>query len=167
MSTTHPPSRHLNQASPLPAVLVVDDNPDDVLFFRLAWEKARLANSDQFVGSREETLDYLEGRGKFSDRTLFPLPSVVVLDMRLPDGNALDLVRWLRGHKHFSKLAVLILSGYAREEEVRQAYQSGASSFLLKPSNPCHLEKTVGLIQSCWLAQNSSPDAQRARVMYE
>ena len=135
-----------------------------MLFFRLAWEKARLANPVRFVGSRKEAMDYLEGRGKFSDRTLFPLPAAVVLDMRLPDGNALELVRWLRGHKRFSKLGVLILSGYAREEEVKQAYQSGASSFVLKPANPCHLGQTVDLIQSSWLCQNPSTDTQRAQL---
>ena len=72
----------------LPAVLLVDDNPDDVFFFQLAWEKAQLASAVRFVASCREAKDYLDGAGQFRDRALYPVPSVVVLDMRLPDGRA-------------------------------------------------------------------------------
>jgi CheY-like chemotaxis protein len=140
-----------------PAVLWVDDNPDDLLLFQLAWEKAQVTNPVRYTTCRKEAMDYLEGRGKFSDRDAFPLPCVIVIDMCLPDGKASDFLRWIRAHPAFKKLVVIVLSGTANQEEVNEAYRSGANSFLLKSPNPRHLHTTVSLIQSYWLNRNSLP----------
>jgi CheY-like chemotaxis protein len=145
---------------PFPTALLVDDNPDDLLFFQLAWQKAGVRNPIRVAASRKEAVDYLEGHGKFADRSAYPLPSVIILDLRLPDGKGCELVRWIRGHSKLHQLYVVVLSGYAHEEQVREAYRSGANSFLLKASNPFELEKTVGIIQSAWLTQHG----QQTRV---
>jgi CheY-like chemotaxis protein len=139
------------------AVLWVDDNPDDLLLFQLAWEKAQVVNPVRCTSSRKEAMDYLEGRGKFADRNAFPLPCVVVIDMRLPDGKACDFLKWIRAHSRFKKLVVIVLSGTAHQEEVNEAYRSGANSFLVKSPNPRHLHETIGLIQTYWLNQNYLP----------
>jgi len=140
-----------------PTVLRIDDNPDDLLLFQLAWEKAQVANPVHCAACSKEAVDYLEGRGKFADRKAFPLPSVIVTDMRLPDGNASEFVRWIRSHPKLNKIVVIVLSGTARQEEINEAYRSGVNSFLLKSPNPRHLHNTVTLIQSYWLTQNFSP----------
>jgi CheY-like chemotaxis protein len=140
----------------LPAILQVDDNPDDLLFFQLAWEKAGVANPIRFAASQKEAVEYLEGRGKFEDRGAFPVPSVIVMDMRLPDGKATDFLRWIRGHPGFKKLVMIVWSGSAHEEEIAEAYRSGANSFLFKTSSPNQLQDTVNLICYYWLNQNLS-----------
>jgi len=148
-----PPLPHLRA----PVVLRVDDNPDDLLLFQLAWEKSRVANPIHCSASRTEAVEYLEGRGKFADREGFPLPAVIVIDMRLPDGNATQFLRWLRAHPKLNKLVVIVLSGTALQEDVNEAYRSGANSFLLKSPNSRDLQDTVRLIQSYWLGQNLPP----------
>ena len=140
-----------------PAVLWVDDNPDDLLLFQLAWEKAQVTNPIRCTTCRKEAMEYLEGRGKFSNRDAFPLPCVVVIDMRLPDGKASDFLRWIRCHPAFKSLVVIVLSGTANQEEVNEAYRCGANSFLLKSPNPRDLQTTVSLIQSYWLTRTSLP----------
>lgn len=91
------------------------------------------------------------------DRQAFPMPSVIVLDMRLPDGKAPDFLRWIRSHPKLNKLVVIVWSGSAHEKEINEAYRSGANSFILKTTNPRHLQNTVNLIRSYWLDQNLSP----------
>jgi CheY-like chemotaxis protein len=143
-----------------PAVLLVDDNADDRLFFQLAWEKNLPTHPLRVVASRREAMDYLVGRSHFADRTAFPVPSVIILDMRLPDGNGSDLIRWIRSRTRFNGLTVIVMSGSAREQDVDQAYANGANSFLLKSGSPADLRQTVQLIQSYWLSQNFSPGTQ-------
>ena len=140
-----------------PGVLLVDDNPDDLLFFQLAWEKAKLANPVRAVSTRKEAMAYLEGHGKFADRLNYPLPSLVLLDLRLPDGNGCELVRWIRAHAQCHRMVLIILSGSAREGDIDEAYRSGANSFLLKSASPRDLEQMVSLIQSYWLLHNRAP----------
>ncbi len=140
----------------LPLVLRIDDNPDDLLLFQLAWEKSRAPNPIYCTATRKEAVDYLEGRGKFADRNRFPLPGVIVIDMRLPDGSATQFLRWIRSHPKLNRTVVIVLSGTAHQEDVNEAYRSGANSFLLKSANCRHLEATVSLIQSYWLGQNRS-----------
>lgn len=148
-------------------LLRVDDNPDDLLLFQLAWEKAGLTNPIRFTATRKEAVDYLEGRGKYADRQAFPLPAVIVIDMRLPDGNASEFLRWIRVHPTLSKLVVIVLSGTAHQEDVNEAYRLGANSFLLKSANSRHLQHTVNLIQSYWLNQNFMPGlCVRAEVSF-
>lgn len=141
---------------PPPVILRIDDNPDDLLLFQLAWEKSRAANRIHCTASRKEAMDYLDGKGTFADRHAFPMPAVIVIDMRLADGNASEFLRWIRSHPKLNRLVVIVLSGTAQQEDINEAYRSGANSFLLKSANPRHLEDTVGLIQSYWLGQNLS-----------
>lgn len=137
-------------------VLRIDDNPDDLLLFQLAWERSRVANPIHCSASCKEAADYLEGRGKFANREAFPLPAVIVIDMRLPDGSALEFLRWVRAHPKLCRMVVIVLSGTAHQEEVNQAYRSGANSFLLKSANSRHLQETVSHIQAYWLGQNKA-----------
>jgi CheY-like chemotaxis protein len=153
-----------NFAPTAPAVLLVDDNPDDQFFFRLAWEKNTPAYPLRLVSSQREAKEYLGGEGKFGDRITFPFPSLVVLDMRLPDGSGCELVRWIRAHASFNRLAVIILSGSAQDHEVNSAYSSGVNSFLVKSSSPHDLRRTVSLIQSYWLTQNLSLGPSQAQA---
>lgn len=143
-------------------VLRIDDNPDDLLLFQLAWEKSRNASPIHCTTSRKEAVDYLEGRGKFGDRDAFPLPAIIIIDMRLPDGNASEFLKWLRAHPKLSRLVVVVLSGTAQQEDVNEAYRSGANSFLLKSASSRHLHDTVKLIQSYWLGQNLPPSFPQA-----
>lgn len=147
------------QAPAGPAVLLVDDNQDDLLFFQLAWEKAKLANPVRAVSTRKQAIDYLEGHGRFADRLSYPLPSLVLLDLRLPDGNGCELVRWIRSHGQFRRTVLLILSGSGQQTDVDEAYRSGANSFLIKTANPRDLEQTVSLIQAYWLIHNRGPQS--------
>ena len=142
---------------PQAVVLRVDDNPDDLLLFQLAWERTRTENPIRFTATRKEAVDYLEGHGKFADREAYPLPAVIVIDMRLPDGIAAEFLLWLRAHPKLNRLVVIVLSGTAQQEDVNEAYRCGANSFLLKSPSSRHLQHTVNLIQSYWLNQNFMP----------
>ena len=137
-----------------PALLRIDDNPDDLLLFQLAWEKSLANNPIHCATSCKEAIEYLEGRGRFADRATFPLPALIVIDMCLPDGNACDFLRWIRSHAKLNKMVVIVHSGTAHQEQVNEAYRCGANSFLLKPANSRHLDAIVKLIQSYWLGQN-------------
>ena len=85
-------------------VLLCEDDPDDVLLTQIAFEKARLANPLQIVRDGEEAIAYLEGEGRFADRTRFPLPILVLLDLKMLKLDGFHVLQWLRSQPESSRL---------------------------------------------------------------
>jgi CheY-like chemotaxis protein len=91
----------------MPSILLVEDNMDDVLLTRRAVRKAALQASLMEVYDGDEAVAYLEGAGKFSDRRAFPLPSFVLLDLKLPKRSGLEVLQWARARSEFAGIPVI------------------------------------------------------------
>jgi CheY-like chemotaxis protein len=137
-------------------ILQVEDDPNDVFFLEHAMKKAGVTNPIQVAVDGQQAIDYLKGAGKFADRELFPLPCLVLLDLKLPYVMGLEVLKWIRSQP-FSALPVIILSASAEATDVATAYGLGVSAFLTKPSEASKLGDIVKSIKDFWLTHNVLP----------
>jgi CheY-like chemotaxis protein len=142
--------------------LLVEDNQDDVLLVQRAFVKAKVMNPLHVTTRGEEALEYLSGTGKYANRSEYPLPSLVLLDLNMPGISGFDVLRWIRQQPGLASLRVVVLTSSDETRDVNQAYQLGANSFLVKPVD---FERFVEISQALagyWMWLNLSPDLERA-----
>jgi DNA-binding response OmpR family regulator len=116
-------------------ILLVEDRDDDILFFKNAFKHAHLENPLYVVKTGEDALAYLDGTGPFP-RFRFPFPSVMMLDLRLPDIHGLDVLQRARFNFNPQQLLIVILTAGHDLPTVRRAYALGADCFVVKPARP-------------------------------
>jgi CheY-like chemotaxis protein len=116
-------------------ILLVDDSETDRILARVAFKKAKAECALQEVRNGEEAIAYLKGEGPYADRNIYPLPIVMLLDLNMSQKDGFDVLAWVRAQPGLKRLMVVILTASARSEDVRRAFDLGASSFMVKPSN--------------------------------
>ena len=135
-------------------ILLVEDEENDVVFMEMALEKAGLTNEFQVAEDGEEAISYLSGKGQFADRTRFPLPALVFLDLKLPLVMGMDVLKWIRDQPALDTIVVIILTSSQQRSDIQKACALGANSYLVKPSNPAGLVEIVELVKRYWLRLN-------------
>lgn len=142
-------------------VLLVEDNDDDVALVRRALDKGKVVNPLQVVKSGEEALEYLIGTGRYANRLEYPLPELMLLDLKLPGINGFQVLRWLRQQPGLKSLRVVVLTASDALSDATQAYQLGANSFLVKPIDFNEFVNITNAIQGYWLWTSRSPELKR------
>ena len=137
-------------------ILQVEDDPNDVFFLQHAMKKAGVANPVHVATDGQQAIDYLRGVGKFADRKKFPLPCLVLLDLKLPHVMGLDVLKWIRQESGLS-LVVVLLTASAEEADIASAYRLGANGFLVKPSEAHKLVDIAKAVNDFWLTHNTLP----------
>lgn len=144
-----------------PIILLAEDREDDVLLIKRAFQLAGMPNVLMVVSDGGEVLSYLQGEGKFSNRAEYPLPDLLLLDLKMPKLDGFEVIEWVRRQPGFSALRILVLTSSNEIREVNRAYRLGANSFLVKPhdfENFIELSKTI---QSFWLKASKAPEIFR------
>lgn len=141
----------------MPFVLLVDDNQDDVLLIKRAFARAGLEYPIAHVGNGLECMAYLSGESPYRDRALYPAPSLVLLDLKMPGTDGFDVLRWIRHQSMFASLRVVVLTTSDDIREVKLAFQLGANSFLVKPLDFWYAAQLCRSLRSCWQTANG-PD---------
>ena len=139
-------------------VLLVEDDPDHVLLIQRAFGKANLVNPLRVVRDGEDAVAYLAGTGPYSDRSRHPLPSLILLDLKLPRKSGLEVLAWLRGEPQVKFIPVVVLSSSSEGPDVEKAYALGVNSYLVKPVNFGDLLEMVKSIGMYWLILNRNAD---------
>ena len=116
-----------------PTILLVEDNDEDVFLLRRALRKANIGCSLQVATDGEEAIDYLAGAGKFADRTVNPIPSLMLLDLKLPYVNGFEVLAWLAKQGAWKDLRIIILTSSGEEPDRDRANQFGIRDYFLKP----------------------------------
>lgn len=137
-------------------ILQVEDDPNDVFFLQKALKKAGMTNPVQVASDGQQAIDYLKGAGKFADRLQFPLPCLVLLDLKLPHVMGLDVLKWIR-QQPGPTMIVVMLTASGEDADIATAYRLGANAFLVKPSEASKLEDMVKAIRDFWLTHNTLP----------
>lgn len=137
-------------------ILLVDDSENDLILMRMAFKKAKCDIALQEVRAGEEAIAYLKGEGPYCDRKKFPLPAIMLLDLNMPKMNGFDVLAWVRAQPVLKRLPIIILTASMRSDDVAQAFDLGATSFLVKPGT---LE-TLAAMMRClcdWMQINHFP----------
>src|SRR5438105_2858307 len=114
-------------------ILVAEDREDDIILIRRAFARARVVNPIHVVRDGEEALAYLKGEGKYGNRREYPLPELLLLDLKMPRMDGFEVLRWVRSQPDLRLLRVVVLTSSEDVRDVNLAYQLGANSFLVKP----------------------------------
>src|SRR4030095_2508764 len=113
-----------------------------------------IRNTVHFVDDGQQAIDYLSSQGSYVDQQQFPTPCLVILDLKLPKIHGLDVLRWVRAHKEFKSIIVVILSSSPLRNDVDMAYDIGVNSFLVKPLSADQMIHIARLIKEYWLDLN-------------
>ncbi|MEX2220678.1 MAG: response regulator [Candidatus Rokuibacteriota bacterium] len=147
-------------ASALP-ILLVEDSPDDALLIQRAFRKANLANPVQLVRDGEEAVTYLSGAAPYEDRARFPIPVLMLLDLKLPRRSGLEVLAWVRQESVVNRLPIVVLTSSRESVDVNRAYDLGVNSYLTKPVGFEALLEMVKNLNLYWLVLNEHPDLRR------
>jgi CheY-like chemotaxis protein len=132
------------------SILIVDDCIDDTADLRKSLVSIGIINPIFIVPCCSEAMSYLEGLSRYSDRTQFPLPAVIFLDLKFPGMDGFEFLKWIRDRHEFRKILVVAVSGYADLHSVRRAYEGGANSFVTKPCGVTDLKNLVQGFSGPW-----------------
>ncbi|PYJ00267.1 MAG: two-component system response regulator [Verrucomicrobia bacterium] len=144
------------------AILLAEDDPDDVLLTQIALERARLANPLHVVRDGVEAIAYLAGDGAYADRSHHPLPILLLLDLNMPRVNGFQVLDWLRKHPLLYRLPVAVLTTSDHDPYTARAFALGADSYLIKPPNAEALLALVQRLHAYWMILRDLPQYEAA-----
>lgn len=138
-------------------ILLVEDNPDDVALTIRAFQRSHLLNPITVARDGVEALDYLFARGAHQDRVDQPLPTLVILDLKLPKLDGLSVLKAVRADERTRLLPVVILTSSKEEQDLVSGYSLGANSYVRKPVDFTEFLDAVKVLGIYWLALNQLP----------
>jgi CheY-like chemotaxis protein len=138
-------------------LLVAEDDATDAFMLERAVKKSALGWRVHRVASGDELIQYLKGAGRYSDRAAFPVPDVVLLDLKMPGTDGFGVLQWRLTEALAATLPVVVFTSSALSQDVEAAYRLGASSYVVKPSHPGRLHDFVRALTAWWCQFNALP----------
>jgi CheY-like chemotaxis protein len=138
-------------------LLLAEDNQDDVFVMRMACQRTGIPHLLKVVSDGAMAIDYLAGNGEYADRTVYPMPDVVFLDIKMPKVDGLGVLKWIRAQPRFKNLPVVMLTVSTQMTDVQRAYELGVTSYLQKVPSPAEFGQGVRVILKYWLELNVPP----------
>lgn len=142
------------EAQPEYPILLVEDNPDDIMITKRAFAKGRILNKLYVVQDGEEAIEFLRKRGKYKD---VPTPTLVLLDLKMPKMNGFEVLEQIKGDKDLKSIPIVVLTSSERDKDIEEAYKLGCNSYIVKPVNFDNFIKTVVDIKEYWLSISRVP----------
>jgi len=158
---TRLPENEFDQTKKL--ILLVDDSKNDATLLMLEFGRVGLANPVVWLRDGSEAISYLSGDGKYQDREAYPVPSIVLLDLNMPNVDGFGVLRWIGTQPELKRLLVIVLSGVEDVKKVNKAYELGANSYLTKPTNRHDLSNLVEFFRGYWIITNRTPEVPQIR----
>lgn len=139
------------------SIVLVEDNTDDVLLLQRSLRKTGVSCGVTVCGDGESAVRYLAGEGEYSDRTRFPLPSLLLLDLKLPRKNGFEVLSWMRSQPGLRRLPVVVLTSSREESDLKRAYDLGANSYMVKRTGTEATTDLMRILTQYWLTANEQP----------
>jgi len=138
-------------------ILLVEDNPDDVALTLHALRTNNVSNKIQVARDGAEALDFIFGRGPHAGRTLKDGPRVILLDLKLPKVDGLEVLRQIKGHQDTRQIPVVVLTSSKEERDIVRSYQLGVNSYIVKPIDFAQFAESVRQLGLYWIILNQPP----------
>lgn len=135
-------------------ILFVDDSQEDRDLMRYAFRKAQVPNPVLELQNGNEAIQYLSGQGRFSDRDRYPLPCLIITDLKMPCVDGFELLEWLRAKPEFLRVPKIVLSASAHEADKMRSRELGACAFFVKPAQLDELVAVVRQMDEEWISEN-------------
>lgn len=145
------------------SILLVEDNPSDVRLTRRALQKKNVLNDLVVARDGQEALDYIFGTGAFADRDVSHQPAVILLDLKLPRIDGLEVLKTIKGDERTQMIPVVILTTSKEDRDLEAAYKLGANSYIVKPVDFNQFADAVSNLGMYWLVLNESPGERNER----
>jgi CheY-like chemotaxis protein len=136
-------------------ILLVEDDHNDVLLIKRAFQKVKIANPIIVLNDGEQAISYLAGREPYIER---PLPVLILLDLKLPRKSGHEVLEWLRQQQTLKRLPVVVLTASSESSDINRAYDLGANSYLVKPVTFGALVEMVKTLNLYWLIFNKTAE---------
>jgi two-component system response regulator len=140
-------------------ILLVEDNPNDVELMLQALKVNNLSNRIEIVRDGEEALEFLFGTGAYSDRSGAPAPKVILLDLKLPKVDGLEILRRLKSDPRAKLIPVVVLTSSREDRDILESYALGANSYIVKPVDFERFSRIVREFGLYWLSLNQPPSS--------
>ena len=138
----------------LSIILLVEDNPDDVMLVQYAFDKAGILNPLEVVADGDAAVDYIGRTGAYAGREGQPLPDLILLDLKLPRRSGFEVLSFVRQHELTRHTPVVVLTSSDQEADIRRSYERGANSFLVKPIGRDGLIDMASALKAYWIKLN-------------
>lgn len=137
-------------------VLIAEDEENDVVLIKRAFHRAQIDCPLHVVQTGEDAIAYLRGDGPFADREQHPIPSLLLLDLKMPRRGGFEVLTWIRQHVEFNTLAIVVLTSSQESADINRAYALGANSYLVKPANFLSLVEMINRLKEYFKFTNQS-----------
>jgi CheY-like chemotaxis protein len=144
-------------------VLLVEDDLNDIFIVKRAFKMADIPTPLQVVTDGQEAIAYLRGDGKYADRDAFPLPKLMVMDIRMPRRNGFEVLEWVKqGERLLRRIPIVIVSSSDNPGDINRAYELGANAYMVKPMNFRAVEHLFETITHYWGLECAKPELELA-----
>lgn len=142
-------------------VLLVEDDLNDIFLVKRAFKMAEVPNPLQVVTDGQEAITYLRGDGKYVDRETYPLPSLIVMDIKMPRKSGFDVLEWVKGDdRRLRRIPIVIVSSSENPNDINRAYELGANAYMVKPVDFRAVEHLFHSITHYWGLECAKPEVQ-------
>ncbi|WP_341528720.1 response regulator [Nostoc sp. UHCC 0302] len=138
-------------------ILLAEDDSNQVLLIRRALRKANLTQSLHVVSDGETAISYLCGEGDYANRESYPLPTLILLDLKMPRKSGFEVLAWLKQQPELRRLPVVVLTSSQETADIHKAYDLGVNSYLVKPVSFTDLTAMIKLLDAYWINLNQRP----------
>ncbi len=144
-------------------VLLVEDDLNDIFLVKRAFKRAAINNPLQIVTDGEKAIQYLRGEGNYADREAFPLPKLIVMDIKMPGKSGFDVLQWLKDEgQPLRKIPIVIVSSSDDTADINRAYELGANAYMVKPMEFRAVEHLFQSITHYWGMECAKPELEIA-----
>lgn len=144
-------------------VLLVEDDLNDIFLVKRAFKMARIQNPLQVVTDGQEAISYLRGDAKYADRNVYPLPKLIVMDIKMPRKSGFEVLEWVKGDGRPQRLIpIVIVSSSENPADINRAYELGANAYMVKPVEFRAVEHLFESITQCWGLECAKPEFELA-----
>jgi CheY-like chemotaxis protein len=145
------------------SVLLVEDDLNDIFLVKRAFKIAQIKNPLQVVTDGQEAISYLRGEGKYSDRQAFPLPRLMVMDIKMPRLSGFEVLEWVKNRSGvLRRIPIVIVSSSDNPADINRAYELGANAYMVKPVNFRAVEHLFESITHYWGLECAKPELETA-----